>query len=485
MADEAQFVTAVPGLDRLLCGGLRPGGMYLVAGDPGAGKTVLAHQTGAHHAAGGGSILYLTALVESHQTLLSQMRSFSFFNPSIVPNAFYYASVAPALESGGLNGVRQEIARLLLSREPDLVILDGLHTLKVMADSAAEYQRLLTFLQAQCASTGVTMLVIANREAQDAADPMYTVSDGILVLETEQSNRRRIRTLEVRKLRGRQHLTGSHVMEITGDGVRVYPRVEALAANLKPPFEPPLPAHAAFGIEGVDAMIDDGFGSNSVTLIPGPSGVGKTLFGLSFLTAGAEAGENVLFLGFHETPDRLLAKADSIGLTLRPHVAAGRADIRWHAAADLAVDRIAQGVLDDVERNDIRRVVIDSMDELRHGLSRPGRTLPFLSAFTQLLRGHGTAVLLTSEASDSDGLRVTAPLPEISAAVDNIVVLRYLQAGAQLHRAMSILKVRDQAHDELLREYTISAKGITVGGRLDPTGLPDTVSYAPASGDTE
>jgi circadian clock protein KaiC len=99
MADEVQLGTAVPGLDRVLRGGLRTGGLHLVVGDPGAGKTVLAHQIGACHAAAGRPVLYLTALVESHQTLLSQARSFGFFNPAIVPGAFYYASLAPALEA--------------------------------------------------------------------------------------------------------------------------------------------------------------------------------------------------------------------------------------------------------------------------------------------------------------------------------------------------------------------------------------------------
>jgi circadian clock protein KaiC len=482
MADDFQFRTGVPGLDRLLRGGLRPGGLHLVVGDPGAGKTVLAHQTGACQAAAGRSVLYLTALVESHQTLLSQARSFGFFDPSNVPGAFYYASVAPALEAGGLPGVRQEIARLVLSRQPALVILDGLHTLKVMADSAAEYHRLLTFMQAQCASTGVTMLAIANREADDAADPMYTVADGILVLQAEQANRRRVRTLEVRKLRGRRHLTGSHVMEITGDGVVVYPRVEALAASLKPASETPEPGRVAFGIEGVDAMVEGGFSGSSVTLVPGPSGAGKTVFALSFVAAGAEAGEKVLFVGFHETPDRLLAKADGLGLAVRPHVEAGRVDLRWYAAADLAVDRIAQEVLDEVERGDIRRVVIDGVDDMLNGLPWPGRTAAFLSAFTTLLRGRGTAVLLTGEVPHSEGLEVALPLPEVSAAVDNIVVLRYFQAGAQLHRVVSVLKVRDQAHDEWSREYTISAKGVTVGGAFEVTGRRGRPARSPAGG---
>ncbi|HLL48815.1 MAG TPA: ATPase domain-containing protein, partial [Longimicrobiaceae bacterium] len=67
-----QLATGVPGLDRLMAGGLRRGGLHVVVGGPGAGKSVLAHQIGAHQIRAGGKVLYLTALVESHQMLLSQ-----------------------------------------------------------------------------------------------------------------------------------------------------------------------------------------------------------------------------------------------------------------------------------------------------------------------------------------------------------------------------------------------------------------------------
>jgi circadian clock protein KaiC len=472
MAERETLSTAIPGLDRLLGGGLRAGGLHLIAGEPGAGKTVLAHQVGAHHAAAGRSVLYLTAMVESHQTLLSQMRSFSFFDPSIISRTFYYASVSPSLEAGGLAGVREGIARLLLDRRPDLLVLDGLHTLNVMAGSATEYHALLTFLQAQCASTGVTMLVIANREAQDAADPMYTVSDAILVMETEQANRRRVRTMEVRKLRGVQHLTGSHLMHITGDGVSVYPRVEAVASTLRAPFETPVNGRLEFGIPGLDAMVDGGLSGSSVTLVPGPSGVGKTLLAQHFLTAGAAAGEDVLFIGFHETPDRLLDKADGIGLDLRAQVEARRARLHWHARSDLAVDRVAEEVLEEVEQRDVRRVVIDGMNDLLYGLVQPGRKMPFLSAFADLLRSRGTAVLFTGEVPHGSGLSPQLPLPEVSAVVDNIVLLRFLEVGPRLHRLVSILKVRDQPHDTYMRELIITPDGLAVGDAFEVDGRP-------------
>ncbi len=66
-ARTTQVPTGVPGLDRLLAGGLREGGLHVVLGGPGAGKSVLAHQIGANLIRAGGKVLYLTALVETHR----------------------------------------------------------------------------------------------------------------------------------------------------------------------------------------------------------------------------------------------------------------------------------------------------------------------------------------------------------------------------------------------------------------------------------
>ncbi|HET9982404.1 MAG TPA: ATPase domain-containing protein [Longimicrobiales bacterium] len=482
MSSTEQITTGIAGLDRLLRGGLRRGGLHLIVGEPGVGKTVLAHQIGAFHARAGRQVLYLTAVVETHQTLLSQFRTFSFFDPSIVSHTFYYASLTAALQTEGLPGVHREIARLVPERAPALLMLDGLQGIREIAEKPAEYHRFLTFLQAQCSSTGATGLLIANREGVDTADPMYTVSDAILALDTLQSVRRRIRTIEVRKLRGVHHLTGVHLLRITGSGVEVFPRLEALVAD-QPPEETPVYGRVRFGIDGLDAMVGGGLGSGAVTLVTGTPGAGKTSIGLSFLAAGIEAGEGGLFVGFHETPDRLLTKADALGLPLRAGVQSGGVRFQWWPSADLLVDCVAQRVLETVERHGIRRVIIDGANDLVRGLAEPARAVPFLNAFMDLLRARGVAVLLTQELSQIFSLDFVMPLPDVSAAVDNIVLLRYVELDGRLRRLLSILKVRDQEYDSSVREFSLSGQGIRIGDTFDRAGRAAGGSSRPRAGE--
>jgi circadian clock protein KaiC len=307
-----QVPTGVPGLDRLLDGGLRQGGLHVVLGGPGAGKSVLAHQIGASTIRAGGKVLYLTALVETHQTLIAQARTFDFFDPAFVPGSFYYASLYPTLAAGGLEGAREEITRLVAHHGPSLVILDGVHALKVAARDRMDYQRFMHEMEAQAAVAGMTTLLLAHPpDGRVAADPTFTIADAIFHMRTRMVGLREVRMFSVGKLRGVGHVGGWHTFRITGAGIHIYPRVEALAAGMeahlanRAPAEPS-PELLGLAIEGLDEMLGGGVDRGSTTLVVGTPGSGKTLLGLAFLAASAEAGEPGLLLGYHEKPETLV-----------------------------------------------------------------------------------------------------------------------------------------------------------------------------------
>src|SRR3712207_4151023 len=73
--------TGVPRLDDILGGGLPRGGLALVVGAPGTGKTTLAQQTAFHHASRDGMVLFLTGFSETNEKLLTLGRTLTFFDP--------------------------------------------------------------------------------------------------------------------------------------------------------------------------------------------------------------------------------------------------------------------------------------------------------------------------------------------------------------------------------------------------------------------
>ncbi len=466
MDQNERVETGVPGLDRVLGDGLRRGALHLIAGAPGTGKTILAHQTGSRHARSGAAVLYLTVLVESHEALLAQARRFEFFDASWVGRLFYYASLYSALAEGGVAGTHEAIEGLIRDHRPALVVLDGLHTIKSAAASDFEFTRLMNELQTVSSLGGTTFLAITNVEREWAASSEFAMSDGIFRLGRERSGRRVIRTIEVEKLRGADPLIGSHVFTISSAGIRIFPRLESVVA--KEGLAPRMQAERRlrFGIPGLDAMLGGGISSASATMFAGVPGAGKTLMALSFVAAGAAAGEAGLFVGFHETPDRLLAKAERIGIPLREAVDGDRVRLLWKPSAELLADEVAEEVLDLVREHGIERLVIDGLDDIARMFVTEGRSTAFLAAFMDVLRSRGVSGAFTQEVRTIFGLELRLPMAEVPAAVDNIIFVRYVELRARLRHLISILKVRDQDYDSRIREFQVSARGIEVGEPL-------------------
>src|ERR1700749_940279 len=101
--------TGVPGLDTILNGGLFRGGVYIVEGAPGSGKTILGNQICFHRAARGESTIYITLLAESHTRLIAPLRSMAFFRPELISSSIYYISAFKVLEEQGLEGLLKSI----------------------------------------------------------------------------------------------------------------------------------------------------------------------------------------------------------------------------------------------------------------------------------------------------------------------------------------------------------------------------------------
>ena len=459
--------TEVPGFDTLLGGGLLRDALHLIAGDPGSGKTVLAHQM-ASAAAREGRVLYLTALVELHETLQKQAANFEFFDPSAVGRSLYYASVFPAFSERGFAGARELILSLLQEHDPVLLILDGLHVLKEGAESSAEYNRFLGGLQAQACSTGTTLVVISNLDPGKSADGAFAIPDGVILLETEPRNAQRVRRLEVRKLRTSRVVAGSHALEVTKRGVEVFPRLEAVMANAGPQREPGENAERVLplGVEGLDRMLYGGVPGASATLVAGAAGAGKTSLALSFLARGLEDGEPGVFLGFHESPDRVAAKGRGLGCGIEGAEGGAGVPILWHSASEIPADRMAYRLLEAVDEVGASRVAIDGMDNLLEPLLVEGRGGGFINALLNLLRARGVGVLLTMELADVFSLEVALPTSGISTSMDNILVLRGLEARSELRHLVSLLKVRDHGVDPSLRDFRITPQGIQVGARF-------------------
>ncbi|MFN8513879.1 MAG: ATPase domain-containing protein [Chloroflexia bacterium] len=452
--------TNVPGLDAVLEGGFPRGGIYLVEGLPGAGKTILGNQLCFNHVAAGGRALFLTLLTEPHARMLSFMRPLAFYDDAAVGAGLQYLSGLQALEHEGLGGFLTLVRASIRERRVTLLVIDGLNTAAEAAPTGLSLGRFLAELQLTLEALGSTAILL-GRPNEAADTPLHTMVDGVLSLSTARTDGRGDRVLRVRKLRGSSFLEGLHSYRIGSDGVVVYPRTEELYDPLAPGDPAAQATILPFGVPRLDEMLAGGALLGSNTLIFGAPGTGKTLLGLQFLYSGAEIGDPGVLCGCQEAPGRLLAAAENIGLKLRSEDAAGRLSILWEPPREQPIDAIAERLLAEIERIGARRLVIDGIDVLRH-LVPPERFPLFLSGLLGELRRRGVTTVVTLELPQFFGPEVRLPIDGLAALFDTILFLRTVELNSQLYRLVTVLKARERAADRSIREFRISDSGIDV-----------------------
>ena len=459
LSSSHRVSTGIPGLDTILQGGLRRGSIYLVMGPPGAGKTILCNQMCFHQAATGDRAVYVSLLAETHGHLLSHLRSLDFFTEDPIGTSMFYYSGYAALEEDGLEGLLKLLQAIMRDHRPALLVLDSMTATSILAKSEVALKRFIQQLQTWGEVYGCTTLLI--KLAQPSTfDSEHTMVDGIIELSDHNIGLRAVRQFQVRKFRGSAYLRGSHLFDITQAGLIIHPRTETVLNGS--PAMALSDVRLTFGVPALDEMVGGGVFSGSTTALLGVPGSGKTLLSLAFLTEGARHGESGAYFSFGETPVELIASARRIGLPIELYVTNGTLNFFWRPAASHLLDELTAEILETVERQQVRRLVIDGLDGLRDTSIYPERFAPALAALVHRLRALGVTTVGSVEMIDLFGPAIQVPLESAVGICDNIVFLRQVEHHSQLYRLISILKMRGSSHSRVVREFTITDGGIDV-----------------------
>jgi circadian clock protein KaiC len=279
------------------------------------------------------------------------------------------------------------------------------------------------------------------------------------------------------------HLTGRHEFVISDAGIVVSPRLEALVAGSNLPDAASVPRRLSTGMSGLDAMLGEGLLAHSSTLLAGNPGAGKTLTGAHFIVAGAERGEPGLIAGFHESPQRLVATADAVGLDLGRLVDAGVVRILWQLPTELSPDAWAQTLLAAMAEQRPARLFVDALTDVQQHMVPSDRLGDYMTALVTVLRSAGVTSLFAAELDTLVGPELRIPIPTVSAILDNTILLRRFELGGQLQRLVSVIKMRQSAADSALRNFDITDAGITIGEPFSQATALLTGSAAPLGTD--
>ncbi len=463
IASLARLKSGIPGLDVILGGGFMQGGMYIIEGLPGAGKTIFTTQICFSQVATGARALFVTLLAENHSRMMSNMAELSFFDQSRIADQLIYLSAFNEVKEGGLKALLDLLRREIMRRRTTLLVIDGLVSAQTSAANDQEFKEFIHDLQEIAIATECTMFLTTT--ARDRVSPEQTMVDGLIQLTSRAYGWQAASDLQVTKLRGSDFLRGRHSYKITNDGLTLYPRIEALYANPGHP-ERLDTGSVKSGIARLDVLLGGGLPEASTTMLVGPSGIGKTTLGLQFLAA-CEPDQPGLMFSFYETPARVRAKIDRMSLPLGAKLDSGLVEIQWQTPTSDLLDLYGERLLENVRRRGVKRVFIDGLTAFHSAAIDPSRIGNFFSALANELRSQGVTTLYSLEMSDVFGKVVQLPVEDTSSLAENIILLRYVAQRTRLHRMLSIIKVRDSQFDPTVHTYAIGGNGVEISGTPD------------------
>jgi circadian clock protein KaiC len=460
----------IPGLDRVLLGGIPSESLCLVEGLPGSGKTTLALQFLLEGVRRGETCLLvsnaetpaqLERIAASHGWSLERLQIAEWkegLNGSGEGAPADYTLFPEAEVEVGetLTHLFDEIEQV----RPTRLVIDSISGLRLVAPTAAFYRRQLKRIASRLAARRCTSLLLDDGTASEADTRARTLASIVIelsVVEFSYGSDRRM--LRVRKLRGASYVRGAHDFSIETGGLVVYPRLVAGTYDEEARGGP-----ASSGVEALDALAGGGLPRGSGTLFLGPAGSGKSSLASLYVHAAAQRGERCALYLFDESVESYFARSRGLGIDLRSFVGDGRVMVDSLDPAELTPGQIADRIVGQVE-DGAGVVLIDSLNGYLQSALHEAGVLLHLRELLSFLSRRGVVSLLTMTQHGVLGAEMSTPF-DISFLSDNVFLLRYFEAHGQIRKALSLVKRRSGPHETTIRELRLGAGGIRPGEPL-------------------
>jgi len=307
---------------------------------------------------------------------------------------------------------------------------------------------------------GVTSVMTAERQEEYGEISRHGVeefvADNVVILRNILENEKRRRTVEALKFRGTSHHKGEYPFTVSAEeGIVVIP-LSAIELKQKSTI-----IRRPSGNAELDKMCGGGIFRDSIILVTGATGCGKTLMTTEFISGGARAGERCLLLAFEESRDQLFRNASGWGVDFAQFERDGLLKVMCAYPESKGLEDHLIQIKKTIQEFKPERLAVDSLSALERVSTIKGYR-EFVVALTSFVKHLEVASLFTATTPTLvGGTSVTEA--HISTITDSIILLRYVEMLGDMRRGIMVLKMRGSAHDKNIREFTIDGEGMHIG----------------------
>ena len=431
MTTMTKMSTGIPGLDSITRGGFPAGRAVVVAGTAGSGKTVLAAQFLRGGTQVGEPGVFVTC-EESPASIRDNVRGFDWDVATWeAAGSWTFVDATRSLDGTTMQAGSYDLEALLARIEAAVtrsgatrIVVDSLDGLFDQFSADVHFRNELHRVIGRLADLGVTTLLTtecgSDYGALSRRGVEEFVTDNLILLRNVLTAEKRRRTIEIVKFRGTGHGTGEFGFSINGSGITVIPHLDIAHDRVL------TDERISSGNAELDPMCDGGLFRDSVALVSGAAGSGKTLLMTSFVAAGVGMGERCLLFAFEERREQLFRNARGWGVDFEAMERDGLLKIVAVYPEVATLEDHLVTISAHIEEFRPTRVAVDSLS----ALERVGTTDGFRKFIVSLcasFKHRGLTALMTSTTPTFLG-GTSHTESHLSTVTDLIILLRTVRA---------------------------------------------------------